>query len=359
MRRLSIPAFTSRITNPAKPLSIDFELTDSCPLACRHCYWRGMKRAKKPISRTLAKSILEQARDSGALWVTFTGGDPLLHPDFPEIYLRARRLGLIPTIFTSGTAFTPKLFALLRKAPPYCVEITLNGSNAKTQEAITGTPGSFSKTISSVKHLKKCGIPVVLKANLMKLNAGDITDIKKLAHRLLGEGGRYLHPFQYDPHIQIALSGDKAPAGLRLDFGAFLEAISADGEMKKEILESLSAPAPRLGRPTKYKYRCAGGNSFTVTPDGFLQYCSFERKYRKNLRKVPFAEAARDISCAISRATLPASCKCRDCRMRASCGWCPAKARLETGKEGPVPFLCRYTSDLLSHCASPSGRRKK
>lgn len=359
MRGLSIPAFTSRIAKQANPLSIDFELTDACPLSCRHCYWRGMPRAKNPMTKALAINILEQARDAGALWVTFTGGDPILHPAFPEIYLRARKLGLITTIFTSGAAFTPELFALLSEAPPYCVEITLNGSTAKTQEAITATKGSFRKTISAVKRLKKHGIPVVLKANLMKLNAGDIADIRKLAIRLLGNRGGYLHPFQYDPNIQIAISGDKSPAELRLDFDGFMKAVSADGKMKREIMESLSAPAPRLERPAKYKYRCAGGNSFTVTPDGFLQYCSFERKYRKDLRKIPFAGAVRSIGGAMSRATLPASCECRDCRMRAACGWCPARARLETGREGPVPFLCRYTSDLLARRAAAPKRGKR
>lgn len=349
MRSLSIPAFTTQLHKTASPLSLSFELTDACALSCKHCYWRGVPRLKRPLPEEQAKDILEQAAEAGTLWVSFTGGDPLIHPEFPEIYLHAKKLGLVTTIFTSGVSFNEKLFSLLRKAPPYCVEITLNGSRPQIQEAVSGVKGSFRKIVNTVRRLKKYGIPVTLKANLMTLNASDMANIKKLAHRLLGESGRYLHPFQYDPNIHIALSGCKSPTDLRLSFPDFMAAIDGDAEMRKEMQTSLRAPKARLERPAKYKYLCAGRTGFTVTPDGFLQYCSFEKAYRRNLRKVPFAKAAREISAAITGATLPASSKCRNCKLRASCGWCPARARLETGREGPVPFLCQYTEDLYAY----------
>jgi molybdenum cofactor biosynthesis enzyme MoaA len=37
------------------------------------------------------KTILKEAADLGCLEVRFTGGEPLLRPDFEELYLFARR----------------------------------------------------------------------------------------------------------------------------------------------------------------------------------------------------------------------------------------------------------------------------
>jgi len=43
------------------------------------------------------------------LWILFTGGEPLLRPDFLEIYTYAKKKGLLVTIFTNGTLIDDNL----------------------------------------------------------------------------------------------------------------------------------------------------------------------------------------------------------------------------------------------------------
>ena len=53
-----------------------------------------------------SQGILTQAADLGCLQVRFTGGEPLIRPDFEELYLQPRRLGMKVLIFTSARPLT-------------------------------------------------------------------------------------------------------------------------------------------------------------------------------------------------------------------------------------------------------------
>ena len=69
---------------------------------------------------------MDEIHKEGCLWLTFTGGDPLVREDFLEIYSHAKKKGFIVTIFTNGQAFTKEIFDYLGKSPPFSIEITKN-----------------------------------------------------------------------------------------------------------------------------------------------------------------------------------------------------------------------------------------
>ena len=53
------------------------------------------------------------------LWLTLTGGEPLLRPDFCDIYAYAHGLGLVLTVYTNATLITERhleLWRTLRRA---------------------------------------------------------------------------------------------------------------------------------------------------------------------------------------------------------------------------------------------------
>ena len=53
--------------------------------------------------------MLTEAAGLGALSVRITGGEPLLRPDFEDLYVFARRLGLEVLLFTNARLITPEL----------------------------------------------------------------------------------------------------------------------------------------------------------------------------------------------------------------------------------------------------------
>jgi hypothetical protein len=128
---------------PPKLARLDIELTERCNNACLHCSVArpaGDLEAKArewPEERW--KALLGEAAALGCLVVRFTGGEPLLRPDFEEIYRHARQLGLRVMLFTNATLLTPRLARLLRDVPPLeTVEVSIYGNVRKFPN---GNPG--------------------------------------------------------------------------------------------------------------------------------------------------------------------------------------------------------------------------
>lgn len=68
--------------------------------------------------------MINQFVENGTIYLTITGGDPLLHPDFCAIYEYAIKRGLIVTVFTNASLLTLDMLKLFVKYPPRRVEVT-------------------------------------------------------------------------------------------------------------------------------------------------------------------------------------------------------------------------------------------
>ena len=94
------------------PVSVTAELTRRCPLSCRHCYLpetRGRAEPAHEISTAQWKNIFKKLSGAGALYLTFTGGEPLLRPDLPELCRFAKELRFDVRVFSTGLGLTPAL----------------------------------------------------------------------------------------------------------------------------------------------------------------------------------------------------------------------------------------------------------
>ena len=72
------------------PLSATLELTNRCNFNCVHCYINQPANDQVAKQRELTtdqvKKIIDDMAEVGVLFLTLTGGEPLLRPDFAEIY---------------------------------------------------------------------------------------------------------------------------------------------------------------------------------------------------------------------------------------------------------------------------------
>jgi MoaA/NifB/PqqE/SkfB family radical SAM enzyme len=115
---------------------------------------------------------------AGCLWLQLTGGQPLLRPDFRDLYLHAKKLGLLVTLFTNGTLLTPELADFLQDYPPFVVEITVYGLTKATYEVVTQVPGSYEKCLRGIDLLRARQIPLSLKTMVMTFNAHELEDMR-------------------------------------------------------------------------------------------------------------------------------------------------------------------------------------
>ena len=123
----------------------------------------------------------DQANQLGTLWVLLTDGEPLLRPDFAEIYLMPILKGLLISVFTNATLIREEHIQLFTKYPPRDMEISIYGGDQATYEAVTRTPGSFKALLRGLDALFQAGIRPHLKAMAMHANFQNLQSIPALS----------------------------------------------------------------------------------------------------------------------------------------------------------------------------------
>ncbi|HRT04598.1 MAG TPA: radical SAM protein [Kiritimatiellia bacterium] len=322
-------AFRARAARTRTPIAATLELTRRCNLRCIHCYlgdqaaqWRLQDRE---LDAAAVQAALSEWADAGCLYLTLTGGEPLLRPDFPEIYRHARELGLVVTVFTNGTLVADDIAALFRECPPRKVEISLYGATPETHDAITGVPGSHARAWAGIRRLQAAGVRVALKTVLMKPNLAEREELERQA-AAVGAA------FRHDAAIFPCLDGARAPLALRV---APEEAVRADlataerrATWREKIEKTAAQPAgDRL-------YACAAGRSaFHADPFGGLSPCLLAGHARCEAAGRAFRDVWNGEIGAIQDRKRARTDTSFAGDLRGACAHCPAFNRLETGDD--------------------------
>ena len=133
-----------KLANQRYPIFGSVELTFRCNLRCVHCYVTGAAQdcpAQNELTVTELDNLFAQMAEEGCFWLLLTGGEPLLRQDFSEIYISAKRKGMLINLFTNGTLITRTWRISWRIGSPSLIEITIYGRTQATYERITGVPG--------------------------------------------------------------------------------------------------------------------------------------------------------------------------------------------------------------------------
>lgn len=89
------------------------EPTQACNLACDGCYRKNVKEHKSMDEVQRDLDIFAELRNFDG--VSIAGGDPLVHPEIPEIVRRVTKMGRKAIINTNGLDMTPELLRELKK----------------------------------------------------------------------------------------------------------------------------------------------------------------------------------------------------------------------------------------------------
>jgi radical SAM protein len=172
------------------PMLVYWEMTQACPLACRHCRAEAVSTAH-PGELTHAESLdlLQQiAAFDTKPHLILTGGDPLQRADIYAIIDEACRLGLTVSITPAATAeLTTELFAKLKAHGIDSVGLSLDGSSAARHEAIRGVTGCFDWTIDAIRKAAEAGFPIQVNTLVSEETADDLPAIYELlkAHKIM------------------------------------------------------------------------------------------------------------------------------------------------------------------------------
>lgn len=129
MSELMIELFKDAFVN-RQPIACTIELTKNCNFRCLHCYITNKKDIF--LEKEEVFKFVDQVVECGCLFLTLTGGECLMHPDFIEIYEYCIGKGCVVTIFTNCSLLSPKILNSFKKYPPKRIEITMYGIKLKT-----------------------------------------------------------------------------------------------------------------------------------------------------------------------------------------------------------------------------------
>lgn len=191
--------------NPFEPRvrQLSIELTERCNNNCVHCCVNlpenDMEARNREMTAAQVKDILKQAAAIGYLEVLFTGGEPLLRPDFEDLYLCARRLGMRVLLYTNGRLITSGLAELFARIPPLLdIEISVYGMHSESYESVTRTPGSFAQFRQGVDLLLERRVPFVVKGALLPQNRHETGEFEAWAGTLPRMSGRPKYAMFFD-----------------------------------------------------------------------------------------------------------------------------------------------------------------
>lgn len=166
------------------PLNVYWEMTQACPLACRHCRAEAVPSAH-PQELTFDESIafLRQLPEFGEPLpqLILTGGDPLARRDLFEIIDEAHRLGIGLSITPAASpALTRDVLARLQEHGVEGLGLSLDGSTAARHDSIRGVAGTFERTLQAIGWAKELGIPLQVNTLVAEETEADIPAIYEL-----------------------------------------------------------------------------------------------------------------------------------------------------------------------------------
>lgn len=334
---LDFAGLLQRLGGGRRLLRLSVELTHRCTFACPHCYCRidaDSPRRFDELSGAEWTRIVNEAAAEGAFFILFTGGEPLLHPDFRTIWVAAKRAGLLPELFTNGSLITADLADFLAQWPPQQVSVTLYGSDEATFATMTGGRSRLAQVLDGLDLLLARGIKVEVKGLFTKGNVHDFERIRALC-------ARYQDTFRWAAELAgSAPESSGRPGDVGLDPAEVIALERQDPARWGEWRRMISTRQPAAGGDGRL-FRChAGVSECHLDPYGRLTSCLMLQTAGYDVRSGSIREGwlrAPELLAGIPWEPGP----CQACDLAEVCRICPALSlRLGAPAAGPTDYHC-------------------
>lgn len=150
------------------PGYLHIDLTSACTERCVHCYIPDYKN--RFLSFEMVCRILEEYRGMNGLRVTFSGGEPMLHPQFREILHHARKCDLMIYILSNLTLLDEETAKTLAEVDIHYLQTSVYSMIPAVHETITQRPGSFAETMRGIGLMRRYNIPLKINTPVMMEN---------------------------------------------------------------------------------------------------------------------------------------------------------------------------------------------
>lgn len=178
-----LPSHLLQFSSDKRPVVV-WNVTRRCNLKCVHCYAHAKNIAfDNELSTSEGKILIDDLAEFGVPVILFSGGEPLVRKDLPELADYAVKKGMRAVISTNGTLITPQIARTLKDIGLSYVGISLDGME-EINDRFRGVKGAFRLALKGIENCKKAGIKVGLRFTINKSNTGQISEIFKLLEEM-------------------------------------------------------------------------------------------------------------------------------------------------------------------------------
>jgi radical SAM protein with 4Fe4S-binding SPASM domain len=161
------------------PFIVGWELTLACNMRCRHCASAaGLPRARE-LTLDEALALCDQFPALAVQEVDFTGGEPLMRPDWWQIAEYLKGLQITTRMVTNGLGLTPETVDRMRSVGLATVAVSLDGLEA-THDRIRAWPGLFRRVVAGMERVASAGMRVSAITAVNPLNLGELPAMRSL-----------------------------------------------------------------------------------------------------------------------------------------------------------------------------------
>ena len=332
----------------AIPMWLLAELTYACPLQCPYCSnpLQLPESRKQELSTEQWLDVMRQARALGAVQLGFSGGEPLVRKDLPELIHEAGKMGFYCNLITSALGLTHDKIRAFRDSGLNHIQISFQGSDQASNERFGGSD-SFQQKMDMTRAVIEAGIPLGLNFVLHRHNIHQVAPFLELAHELGAEfvelANTQYYAWALHNRDQLMPTREQVDQAER-ETNAFRE---QHGDRMKVFFV---APDYYEDRPK----RCSNGwgtTFLTVTPEGNVLPCQSAHVIPgldiPNVREHSLGEIWHDSQLFNRfRGTDWMKEPCRSCPEREiDLGGCRCQAFLLTGDERAADPVCSLSPD--------------
>ena len=178
------------------PFLVVWNLTNICNLKCKHCYQRAGILAPDELKLEEKLEVVNELADAGVVSIAFSGGEPLMDPDFFPVVEEARRREMHAAVATNGTLITRAMARRLKEVDIGYVEVSLDSIRPEVNDEFRGVLGAWQRAIEGIRNSVQEGLYTAMATTVTKLNIGDVADLIDLA-KSIGVS-RFIH-FNFIP----------------------------------------------------------------------------------------------------------------------------------------------------------------
>jgi pyrroloquinoline quinone biosynthesis protein E len=345
----------------APPVSLLAELTHRCPLQCPYCSNPlALDKAAGELDTATWRRVIEEANALGVLQTHFSGGEPTLRRDLPELVRHAVELGQYTNLITAAVLLDEAKVEALAEAGLDHVQISIQDSEAANANRIGAYKDGHARKLAVAAMVRAAGLPLTINAVVHRQNLEHLGDIIELA---LDLGAKRLEV----AHVQYygwALVNRAALMPTREQTERSVELVEeARARLKGVLVIDYVVP----DYYARYPKPCMGGwarQNLNVTPSGKVLPCHAAEGITSlrfdNVKDRPLAEIwSHGAAFNAFRGTDWMAEPCRSCpRKLTDYGGCRCQAFAMTGRAeatDPACSLSPHHAELVATAVREAG----